>query len=127
MTKKALRNIMVCFCVFIFTIIVAYIASMYSYNLTLEKASEVIGTSAPDHATLKPLKDDDLIAVNHYVARYNGEYLAIYAATNDNEEFLYTLDARIEDISKEELEELIHGIILPDKQALASFEEDFTS
>lgn len=127
MTKKAIRNIMICFCVFIFTIIVAYIASMYSYNLTLEKASETIGNPDPLSTVLNPLKEDDLITVTHYVARYNGEHLAIYAATNDEEEFLYTLDARIEDISKEELEGLIQGIILPDKQSLASFEEDFTS
>ncbi len=128
MTKKLLRSMMIGFCVFITTIIIAYISFMYAYRFSVERTTEALSPETSALAeTLVPLSPNDVIKIEHYLARYTGDSLAIYAVCEDKEEFLYTLDARIEDISTEELNELKEGIILPDKQALASFEEDFTS
>lgn len=128
MTKKLLRSMMIGFSVFITTIIIAYISFMYAYRFSAEKAAEALGAETSAIAeTLVPLSPNDVINIEHYLVRYTGDSLAIYAVCEDKEEFLYTLDARIEDISAEELNELKEGIILSDKQALASFEEDFTS
>ena len=128
MTKKLLRSMMIGFCVFITTIIIAYIAFMYAYRFSVGRTTEALGAETSALAeTLVPLSPDDVINIDHYLARYTGDNLAIYAVCEDKEEFLYTLDARIEDISTEELNELKAGIVLSDKQALASFEEDFTS
>ena len=119
---------MIGFCVFITTIIIAYITFMYAYRFSVERTTEALVAETPALAeTLVPLSPNDVINIEYYLARYTGDSLAIYAVCEDKEEFLYTLDARIEDISTEELNELREGIILPNKQALASFEEDFTS
>ncbi len=68
-----------------------------------------------------------LPAAEFYLARFDGESLGIYSCKDGEEHFLYTLDVRIEDISETELTSLSQGIVLSDKQALAIFEEDFTS
>ena len=128
MTKKLLRSMMVGFCVFIATIIIAYLTFMYAYRFSTEMATDALGTTtATASEALVPLSPGEVINVDYYLAKYTGNSLAIYAICEDKEEFLYTLDARIEDISAEELNGLKDGIILPDKQSLASFEEDFTS
>ena len=128
MTKKLLRSMMIGFCVFITTIIIAYISFMYAYRFSAKRTTEALGAETSVLAeTLVPLSPNEVINIKHYLARYTGESLAIYAVCEDKEEFLYTLDARIEDISAQELDKLKEGIILSDRQALASFEEDFTS
>ncbi len=126
MTKKLIRSIMVGFCVFALTAIIAYFTCMAAYRMSAEKVAEAL---SPIQDTLSVQAENSNItpAVGHYIARFDGENLAIYCCTDDHEEFMYTLDVRIEDISAAELSQLEDGIILPTRQALASFEEDFTS
>lgn len=82
-------------------------------HLTSAQAEETISTK-----TINP---------DYFIARYNGTHLSVFSVSEGKEEFLYTLNVRIEDISPTELNELKNGITLPNKEALASFEEDFTS
>ena len=112
MTKKFIRNTMIGFCVFIAVIIITYVAVTYLYKASAAK-------------TAAPLTEDDVTDCEYYLARFNGKGISIFACSNGNEEFLYTIDVRAEDISTDELTKLKEGIILSDKQALASFEEDF--
>lgn len=128
MTKKIVRSIMIGFCVFVAALIISYITLSAAYKTSLKKASEALSPIEENvSAETGSFPSQNTSLSNYYIARFNGETLAIYICTGDREEFLYTLDARIEDISPRELSQLKEGIILPDKQALASFEEDFTS
>ena len=128
MINRFLKSIMVGFCVFIITALVAYLAFMYMWKSSASKAAGAFIEATPAAAeSFSPLAPDETIPADYYVARYDGSTLSIYAGSGDHEEFLYTLDARIEDISSAELALLRKGIILHDRQALASFEEDFTS
>ena len=127
MTKKFIRNTMIGFCVFIAVIIITYVAVTYVYKISAAKtAANVLPVEEPASAqTIAPLTEDDVTDCEYYLARFNGKGISIFACSNGNEEFLYTIDVRAEDISADELTELKEGIILSDKQALASFEEDF--
>ncbi len=128
MTKHFLRSIMVGFCIFTATLIVAYITFTYANRITSERATEALSESLPISASAtSPLSGGEVLTADYYLARCNENGLAVYAVNDETEEFLYTLDIRLEDISKTELDELKLGVILKDKQALASFEEDFTS
>ncbi len=129
MTKKMLRSAMIGFCVFTATIIIAYFTITAAYNTSARRAAEAL---APTEQTASaeesvPLTSSDITPAEYYLAKYDNGSLNVYACSADSEEFLYTLDVRIEDISKEELSRLSEGIRLEDKQALASFEEDFSS
>ncbi len=128
MINRFFKSIMVGFCVFIITALVAYIAFMYMWKTSATKvAGSLIEVTPAAAESFSPLDPDEIIPADYYVARYDGNTLSIYARSGESEEFLYTLDARIEDISPEELALLREGIVLDGKQALASFEEDFTS
>ena len=61
-----------------------------------------------------------------YMARISHGKLSIFKITQTGEEFMYSLNVRLEDITAEELYRLKSGIYLKDNNALASFEEDFT-
>lgn len=129
MTKRLLRSAMIGFCVFIATIIVAYFTFTTAYRTTAHKAAEALAPAEQTVAAEEevPLAESDITAVKYYLAKYDGTNLAIYACSDKGNEFLYTLDVRIKDISADELNRLSAGIRLDDKQALASFEEDFSS
>lgn len=129
MKNRFLKSIMVGFCVFITTAVIAYAACMCIWHLSVKEATDALSDAEPAVAAEAslPLAHEDIIKTDCYIARYDGNALSIYALCGEKEEFLYTLDARIEDISFTELEQLREGIVLADKQALASFEEDFTS
>ncbi|MDO5311679.1 MAG: hypothetical protein Q4E94_07195, partial [Clostridia bacterium] len=74
-----------------------------------------------------PAAADAAVDAESYIARIDGDVLAIYAVTDGREEFLYNLNVRIQDISESEKRLLRDGVAIADRQALASFEEDFTS
>lgn len=61
-----------------------------------------------------------------YMARISQGKLSIFKITQTGEEFMYSLNVRLEDIAAEELYRLKSGVYLKDNNALASFEEDFT-
>ena len=127
MTKKFLRSLTVGFCVFVATAIVAAIA----YTSAVKTAGSAVRLSQTEQpvtaAPPEPLSAADVIAADYYLARCEGGSIAIYACSDGGEEFLYTIDVRIEDIPPDELALLRSGITLTDRHALASFEEDFGS
>lgn len=127
MTKKLIRSIMIGFCVFAATVIIAYFTCMATYRISAQRAAKALAASEPTVSAEPSNLSTAEPSLSYYIARLDGRNLSVYSCTSGKEEFLYTLDARIEDISEQELTELKKGIILKDKQALASFEEDFTS
>lgn len=128
MINRFFKSIMVGFCVFIITSLIAYITFLYMWKSSATKIADTLIEATPAAAeSFSSFDPNEIIIADYYVARYDGNTLSIYARTGESEEFLYTLDARIEDISPTELTQLKDGIILHDKQALAAFEEDFTS
>ena len=128
MTKKLIRSAMIGFCVFVLTIAIAYFVCTAAYRMSAKKAS---GTITPiEQAVEAEAEPQDIrtaAEASYYIARFDGENLSVYACADGIEEFMYTLDVRIADITQSELEQLKNGVVLQDKQALASFEEDFTS
>ena len=96
MTKKFIRNTMIGFCVFIAVIIITYVAVTYLYKASAAKtAASVLPVEEPAAAqTAAPLTEDDVTDCEYYLARFNGKGISIFACSNGNEEFLYTIDVR---------------------------------
>ncbi len=129
MLKKLIRSLILSISVFMTTILIFFVGYKIAYKKSINRMYEAFSpaeqlTSAK---TEEPLSDREIISPDYFIARYDGRSLSVYSVSDGKEEFLYTLNVRIEDISQEELYELKNGITLPTKQALASFEEDFTS
>ncbi len=119
---------MVGFFVFIITATIAFIIFMCVWKSSASKLADSLFDTVPAVAeSVAPIDPDEIISIDYYIARYDGKALSIFARSGDREVFLYTLDTRIEDISSAELTQLQYGVILHGKQALAAFEEDFTS
>ena len=129
MLKKFTRSLLIGFLVFLTGILIFYAVFRITYKKSVKAASDAISAQQTISASAQSnvLKESEIINPDYFIARYDGKSLAIYCISDGKEEFLYTLNARIEDISESELDELRKGITLRDKQALASFEEDFTS
>lgn len=130
MSKKLVRSAMIGFCVFVLAVAIAYFVCTAAYRMSAEKTSN---TPMPIEQTVEAEAEPETMGIrtageaSYYIARFDGENLSVYACADGSEEFMYTLDVRIEDVAQSELEQLKDGIVLRDKQALASFEEDFTS
>ena len=129
MLKKITRSLLIGFLVFLTGILIFYAAFKITYKKSVKTATDAISAQQIASASTQSnaLKENEIIKPDYFIARYDGKSLAIYCVSEGKEEFLYTLNARIEDISESELSQLKKGITLKDKQALASFEEDFTS
>lgn len=129
MLKKFTRSLLIGFLVFLTGILIFYTAFRITYKKSVKTATDALYAQQTASASAQSdvLKESEIIKPDYFIARYDGKSLAIYCVADGKEEFLYTLNARIEDISENELDELKKGITLKDKQALASFEEDFTS
>ena len=130
MVKKLVRSLLIGFLVFLTGILIFYAAFRITYKKSVKAASEALSIQQTTSAAVpngNALKESEIIDPDYFIARYDGKSLAVYCVSDGKEEFLYTLNARIEDISESELNELKKGIRLDDKKALASFEEDFTS
>ncbi len=130
MTEKILRSIMIGVCVFLSVVIFAYISFIYVYRQAenrAERALLTVDTPAAARTVENPAAADAAVDAESYIARIDGDVLAIYAVTDGREKFLYNLNVRIQDISESEKRLLRDGVTIADKQALASFEEDFTS
>lgn len=119
--KNFIARITVGICVFTMAIIMVLYAFVFSDRFPVETATE---TMEPTVVATEEKAEAD---VGGYIARLDGEKISVYAKAGENEEFMYTLKVRVADFSTEERENLETGIMLADKQALASFIEDFTS
>ena len=129
MVKKLIRNFILCLSVFLATILFFFIGYRIAYKKSIDRINSAFSSTEQTTSARAEglLSDNEIIKPDYYIARYDGRNLSVYSFTDGTEEFLYTLNVRIEDISDIELFELKQGIKLPDQQALASFEEDFTS
>ena len=130
MTEKILRSIMIGVCVFLSVVIIAYVSFTYIYRQAENRAPRAlltVDTPAAAKTVESPILADVADAAESYIGRIDGDALAIYAVADGREKFLYNLNVRIQDISESEKRLLKDGVTLADKQALASFEEDFTS
>lgn len=127
MFKKLIRGTILCLSVFTITVLTFFISYKIAYKKSFGRISETFSPSGYYSSNATENSSHKIINPDYFIARYNGTNLSVYAVSDGNEEFLYTLSVRIEDIAESELLELKKGITLSDKQALASFEEDFTS
>ncbi|MGN0180213.1 MAG: hypothetical protein ACI4DY_12395 [Monoglobaceae bacterium] len=131
MTEKFLRSIMIGVCVFLSVVIAAYVSFAYVYRRAEDRAARAlltVDTPAAAESSENPTAAGAAgSAAESYIARIDGDALAIYAVSDGREKFLYNLNVRIQDISESEQRLLKDGVTLADRQALASFEEDFTS
>lgn len=125
MTKKILLNVIIGLCVFITAVIIAYVAVTYMTEVSHTSTQTLPAEHYVSAETTDLPKNVDANC-DCYLAQFNGKDISLYACTGNNKEFLYTISIRPEDISADELEKLKNGIILPTKEALASFEEDFS-
>ena len=134
MSDKLFKNILVFVSVIFFATAVgstAYIAAMKFMSRTPEPSSAeaVMSETAPE-ADAAPSPSADLN--EYYIARLNGDDIGIYLVCQKNgeepkEKFLYSFDVYRGGIPESDISDLTRGIILKDRESLASFEEDFGS
>ena len=128
MKNSLIRSLSIGFCVFAVTILIALVSYLVSYRISAKKTAKTLASAERIvHAQNEPLTLHEITVANYYIAVLEGDKISFYAHTENSEEFLYAIDIPITEISQEELARLKNGIILNDKEALASFEEDFTS
>lgn len=129
MMKKIAKSLLMGFLVFLAGLMIFYIAFQITYKKSIKAASSILSASQTTSAAESKTEASGITASTPdcFIARYDGKSIVIYRVTDGKEEFLYTLKLRIEDIPKDELSKLKTGVVLEDKKALASFEEDFTS
>lgn len=120
MTKKLVRSMIVGICMFF----VVYFICSTVLRMTETDTKEVF---SPIERSADATEEERRPTPDYYMARIEGDSLAVYSCNNGEEEFMYTLDVRLEDIGYEELNRLKNGIMLDDNYDLAAFEEDFTS
>lgn len=127
MTKRYLKIALIGICVLVLSAALVFLIYSGIGNNACKSEPVFSNIEHPALAEFAPIEYPALPAAEFYLARFDGESLGIYSCRDGEEHFLYTLDVRIEDIGKAELFSLSQGIVLADKQALAIFEEDFTS
>lgn len=125
MKGNFVRNTITGFCVFAVVTIILYIAAVYAAKLSAYKPTALPEETAAAEAS-NLLTEEEIAACDFYMARFDGKGIAIFACSDKGEEFLYTINIRPTDISAEELNILKNGVLLESKEALASFEEDFS-
>ncbi len=134
MSDKLFKNILLCVSVIFFVIAAgctAYIAAVnfMGRNSEPNSAEAVISDAAP--VTPEPAAPSSGPS-EYYIARLNGDDICIYLVYQKpgeaaREKFLYSFDVYRGGIPESDISDLTRGIILKDRESLASFEEDFGS
>ena len=120
MTEKHIRSGMIGVCVFLTAVIIG----------TLAYRTGKTGNQPPmpaEQTVTAEAEDAQKETAEYYTVRLDGDVLSVYSGFGKGEEFMYTLDVRIEDISEDEESWLREGVVLNSRQELAAFEEDFAS
>ncbi len=126
MVKKMFRSLMLGIVVFSVALLAGYLSYMVTYRYQTQKVLENLPPhDAVSAAAVSPAGPLD--TRQHYLARLENGEIAIYAIIDGTESFLYTLDIRTGELPAGDLAELRQGIVLTNRQELASFEEDFNS
>ena len=132
MAKKIFRSLALGIIVFAVAVLAGYLSYVITYRYQTQKVKESLAAqdtvaAAPVYGEAQPLSEDAVLLVDHYIARLENNNIAIYTSSGGKESFLYTLNIHPGDLTNEDMAQLTQGVILKDKQALTSFEEDFTS
>jgi len=93
---------------------------------TQKNAINTLKNAVPNDAVMA---EEVTVNVSHFLARLNGNKIGIYVYDNSaepKETFLYNIDVHLNELTPTDVEHLKTGVILPTKESLASFEEDFS-
>ncbi len=131
LAKKVLKSLTMGIVVFAVAIMVGYFAYTATYRYQTQRIQEElmkedVVSAAPVEVESKSSAGENLW-VECYLARLENNDIAIYMVTEEKVEFLYRLDIYTGNFPAEELLRLKEGVILKNRQELASFEEDYTS
>ncbi len=132
MAKKLFHSLILGVIVFSVAVLAGYLSYVITYRYQTERVKENLLSSgmaeaSPVNAGARPLTQEDVLAVDYYIAKLENEDIAIYISTKGKEAFLYSLDIRPGDLTEEDTLRLTQGMILKTRKELVSFEEDFTS
>lgn len=132
MAKKLFHSLILGVIVFSVAVLAGYLSYVITYRYQTERVKENLLSSgmaeaSPVNASARPLTQEDILAVDYYIAKLENEDIAIYISTKGKEAFLYSLDIRPGDLTEEDILRLTQGMILKTRKELVSFEEDFTS
>ncbi len=128
MLSNLLKRLAIGVGIFTAVILFCIIVSRITYKNSLDKLNSALPPSNQAVSVSASESDEHTSeTADCFYAKLEGENISIYSISGDKNEFMYSLKIQVKDISEKELEELKKGIILKDRQALASFEEDFTS
>ena len=127
MAKKVLKSLTMGTVVFLTALLVGYLAYLATYHYQTEKLKESLDMALATPASQEAVPTEELIRVDYYLARLENHQIAIYTVAEEEERFLYTLDVYTGNFPANELLRLREGIVLKNRQELASFEEDYTS
>ena len=126
MAKKIFKSLILGIVVFAAAILAGYLAYVATFKF---QENRLINPDYVSASAQNPNITDnrEIIEIDHYLARFENGDIAIYIISDGKEYFLYTLDVYAENLPDSDMEKLKEGILLYDRAALASFEEDFTS
>ncbi len=131
MEKRIFRSISVGIIVFAVAVLLGYLAYTITYQYQTKQAREQLRTEEVVSAT--SIHGDgatdvgETLMVEHYLARLEGDDIAIYMVMNRQAEFMYQLEVFTGNFPAEEILRLQNGIVLRNRQELMAFEEDYTS
>ncbi len=127
MAKKLLKSLTMGLVVFATALLVGYLAYVVTYHYQTEKLKDSMDMALATPASQGTVPAEEVIRVDYYLARLENHKIAIYTVAEEEERFLYTLDVYTGNFPATELLRLQEGVVLQNRQDLASFEEDYTS
>ena len=132
MVKKLFKSLSMGVIVFGIAILVGYLAYVITYRYQVQNLQETMGNrglvdATPVYQDSQPIEADQITVVDYYLARFENDDITIYMVYNNEESFLYTLDVYAGNLPAEDMLKLKEGVVLKNRQELASFEEDYTS
>lgn len=131
MSKKIFKGLLIGMIAFALAVLIGYTSYIIALNHALSKTKASL--QAPDTATAEvyteqiPLSTNSVTIAESYIARLENDNISIFAVTNGRESFMYNLDVYLGNLPESDLALLKNGVLLQDKEALARFEEDYTS
>ncbi len=129
MLKLWVRNTLLFFVV----IVISTFAGWCAYNVTRnlredENAAQVSATGArQNNENTVPQDETDDTRFEYYTVRLEGEKICVYAQIEGREEFLYSVDVYLPDLSDGDKTLLESGVRLENSSALTAFMENYTS
>lgn len=131
MVKRFFSSITIGIIVFAVAVLLGYLAYTVTYQYQTQKVREQLGSEEVVSATALSGNETEgkgeMLMVEHYLARLEGNDIAIYMVMDHQAEFLYRLEVYTGNFPAEEILRLQEGVVLRNRQELMAFEEDYTS